>query len=267
MTSGSRVREAGEGEPAVPVRADKTGAMAYYREDLARAHHLGFGFHADLCAPGILSLLQPVLARGGLVLELGCGSGLLTRYLVEAGHRVAATDASGAMLDLARQYVPDAEIIEQITLPDEPLPPADAVVSVGHVLNYLEDEPAVWRGLRAAARAVRPGGLLALDICDLEWGRSRQNAAPRGWVTDDWALITQFSTPAPNRFVREMAIFSRNEDGSWRRDDERHDNVLIDISEIPGALFASGVVASVGNSFGGEELPNGLRTVVGERPL
>ena len=51
----------------------------YYRHDLALVHHLGYGFHADMCAPGILELLAPVRERGGLVLEIGCGSGLLTR--------------------------------------------------------------------------------------------------------------------------------------------------------------------------------------------
>ena len=75
----------------------------YYRDDLALVHHRGFGFHADLCAPGILELLAPVRERDGLVLEVGCGSGLLTRYLVDAGHRVLATDASPAMLELARE--------------------------------------------------------------------------------------------------------------------------------------------------------------------
>jgi hypothetical protein len=39
----------------------------YYRRDLALVHHLGFGFHADDCAPGILELLQPVRDRDGLV--------------------------------------------------------------------------------------------------------------------------------------------------------------------------------------------------------
>jgi len=51
----------------------------YYRSDLALVHHRGFAFHGDLCAPGILELLEPVLASDGLVLEVGCGSGLLTR--------------------------------------------------------------------------------------------------------------------------------------------------------------------------------------------
>jgi 2-polyprenyl-3-methyl-5-hydroxy-6-metoxy-1,4-benzoquinol methylase len=80
----------------------------YYRGDLAMVHHLGFGFHADGCAPGILELLGPVRERNGLVVELGCGSGLLTQYLVDAGHRVIATDASPAMLDIARTYAGDA---------------------------------------------------------------------------------------------------------------------------------------------------------------
>ena len=65
----------------------------YYRRDLALIHHIGFGFHAEDCAPGVLELLEPVRERDGLVVELGCGSGLLTRYLVDAGHRVIATDA------------------------------------------------------------------------------------------------------------------------------------------------------------------------------
>ncbi len=85
--------------------------------------------------PGIVALLDPVRSRNGLVLELGCGSGLLTRELTAAGHRVIATDASPAMLDLARSHAPDAEDIRPLVLPGDVLPQADAVVSVGHVLS------------------------------------------------------------------------------------------------------------------------------------
>jgi SAM-dependent methyltransferase len=238
----------------------------YYRRDLALVHHLGFGFHADLCAPGILERLAPVRARDGLVLELGCGSGLLTRYLVEAGHRVIATDASEAMLELARDHAPGAEEIRRLTLPDDPLPMADAIVSIGHVISYLPDEAAIDRALVAIAEALRPGGICAFDICDLEWGRVRADGPNGGWVGDDWALVTRFSTPTPDRYVREMATFVRNDDGSWRRDDERHDNVLIDTSRVPGLLARHGVEAQVGGSFGVEQLPVGLHVVTGRRP-
>jgi SAM-dependent methyltransferase len=237
----------------------------YYRPDLARIHHLGFGFHAEATAPGVLAVLAPVLERGGLVVEIGCGSGLLTRYLVDAGHRVIATDASPAMLDLARATVPDAEDIRRLTLPGDPVPEADAIVGVGHALNYLPDEGAIDRSLAAIAGALRPGGVLAIDLCDLEWGRARVDEPARGWVGDDWALVTRFSTPSPDSYVREMAMFSRNDDGSWRRDDERHDNVLIDTSRVPALLAAHGVEATVRASFGDEALSVGLKAIVGRR--
>lgn len=98
-----------------------TASEPYYRRDLARVHHLGYGFHADACAPGILVLLEPIRDRRGLVLELGCGSGLLTRHLIAAGHRVIATDASPAMLELAREVAHGAESIRRLRLPDDPL--------------------------------------------------------------------------------------------------------------------------------------------------
>lgn len=237
----------------------------YYRADLAYVHHVGFGFHADRCAPGILTRLEPVRARGGLVVELGCGSGLLTRSLVDAGHRVIATDASPAMVELAREVVPDAEAVEVLVLPDDPIPEADAVVSVGHVLCYRPDEAAVEAGLRAAARAVRPGGVLALDLCDLEWGRARADAPPYVRVEDDWAIVSRFSIPRPERFVRDITTFVRADDGSWRRDDERHDNVLIDTATVPGLLAEEGLVVEVRPGFDDEPIAVGLVAVVGTR--
>jgi archaellum component FlaG (FlaF/FlaG flagellin family) len=103
-------------------------------------------------------------------------------------------------------------------------------------------------------------------VCDLEWGAARRGVATHGRVGQDWAIINETSTPAANRFVREMTIFVKNDDGSWRRDDERHDNVLIDTTLVPGLLATHGVEAHVAASFGSEELPTGLRALVGHRP-
>ncbi len=246
-----------------------SGARArrpYYREDLALIHHQGFGFHADACVPGILELLAPLQKRQGLVVEIGCGSGLLTRHLVEAGHRVLATDASEAMLDLARRHAPGAEDLRQLRLPDDPVPAADAIVSVGHVLNYLDDESELDRALVALGRALRPGGVLAIDLCDLAWGRSRRQAPPLLWRGDGWFLATEFATPSPDRLVRVMTAFVQNPDGSWHRDDEKHDNVLLDTARVPTLLGEHGIRASVEASFGDEELPPGLVAVIGRRP-
>jgi len=229
-------------------------------------HHRGFGAHAAACAPGMVDFLAPVRARGGLVLELGCGTGLLTRELVAAGCRVIATDAAPAMLDIARDVVGEsAQEVRQLTLPDDPLPQADAIVAIGHPLNYLPDAEAVDRALIAMAAALRPDGLLAFDICDLEWGRARRDTPNFASSGPDWAIITKFSTPAPDRFIRDITTFLPNLDGSWRRDSEHHETVLIDTTQIPALLRAHGVQASVGLSFGSEMNPPGLRVVTGHK--
>lgn len=240
--------------------------MPYYRHDLALIHHRGFGFHAEACAPGILRLLTPLLEREGqIVVEIGAGSGLLTAFLVDAGHQVIATDASDAMLRLAGEHPSAPMEVRRLTLPDDPIPRADAIVGVGHALNYLDEERQVEQALVAIASALRPGGILAIDLCDLEWGAARANQPPQVRRGDDWVLITETATPAPNRYVRNMTTFLRQDDGTWRRDDERHDNILVDTSAVPALLARHGVEASIADSFGEEQLPAGLVAVVGRK--
>ena len=237
--------------------------MHYYSRDLALVHDRGFGQHADRCAPGILELLSPV--RGGLVLELGCGSGALTRHLLATGHRVIATDASADMLSLARAALGENVDLRLVILPGDPLPAADAIVSVGHVISYLPDAAAVEAALVSMAGALRPGGVLAIDICDLEFGRIRAGTENVGRAGPDWAVITEFSAPAPDRYVRDITTFVPDGAGAWRRSRERHENVLVDTARIPALLAAHGVQATVGTRFGDAELPPGMRAVTGVR--
>jgi SAM-dependent methyltransferase len=237
--------------------------MDYYQHDLAVVHDRGFGQHADRCAPGILELLSPV--RGGLVLELGCGSGALTRHLLAAGHRVIATDASADMLSLARAALGEGADLRLVTLPGDPLPAADAIVSVGHVISYLPDAAAVDQALVSMADALRPGGVLAIDICDLEFGRLRAGMENVGRSGPDWAVITDFSAPTPDRYIRDITTFVPDGAGAWRRSRERHENVLVDTSLIPGLLARHGMQATVGSAFGDAELPPGMRAVTGVR--
>jgi SAM-dependent methyltransferase len=238
----------------------------YYRSTLARVHHEGFGFHADACAPGILALLEPVAARDGLVVEVGCGSGLLTRHLVGAGHRVIATDASSAMLDIARSYVPGALDHRLVALPQDPLPEADAVVSTGHALSYLPSRELLGEALVACAGALRPGGVLALDLEDLTTREAQMARPPSGWVGNDWALVIERVSDAPNHFARVHTIFEREDDGRYRREFERHDNVLIDVHAFVRPLLeAEGLDVDVRRSFGTETNMEGLLVVVAHR--
>jgi hypothetical protein len=128
---------------------------------------------------------------------------------------------------------------------------------------------AVDRALVAMAGALRPGGVLAIDICDLEFGRVRAGQDNFGRAGPDWAVITEFSAPAPDVFVRDVTTFVPDGAGAWRRGSEHHENVLVDTSLIPALLAAHGVTATVRTSFGTSagtaELPSGMRAVTGVR--
>jgi SAM-dependent methyltransferase len=237
----------------------------YYGPDLALVHDRGFAFHAERTAPGVLALLDGVRRRGGLVHEIGCGSGALTRHLVAAGHHVVASDASPAMVDLARRELPGVDV-RRIRLPDDPLPDADAVVGVGHVLNYLPDADAVRRALIAIAESLSPGGVLAVDLCDLAYA-VREGAAPCARVEEDWAIVTRFSSPQPDRFVRDITTFLREDGSRWRRSDERHDTVLLEAARVPGWLDRTGMEAEIRVAFGAEEMPRGLVVLVVRKGL
>ena len=124
---------------------------AIHGPDLALVHRLGFGRHPVATATGVLALLAAVRERDRLVHEFGARSGALTERLLEAGHRVLASDASPPLLALLRAELPHADTRE-LRLPDDPLSPADAVAGIGHALNDLPDVDAVSRGVRALGR-------------------------------------------------------------------------------------------------------------------
>ena len=97
-------------------------------------------------------------ADPAIVLELGAGTGKLTRTLVDLGHDVHATDPDRAMLDLLEQRVPEARTAvcgaEQIPLPDRSV---DVVVAA-QCFHWFDLDLA----LPEIARVLKPGGHLAV---------------------------------------------------------------------------------------------------------
>ena len=47
--------------------------------------------------------------------------------------------------------------------------------------------------------------------------------------------------------------------------DERHDNVIIDVARVPALLASERIDTTVRDAFGHEQLPVGLKVVVGIR--
>jgi SAM-dependent methyltransferase len=117
--------------------------------------------------------LQPLILRAPPpVLDLGCGSGLLTERLAAAGVAVIGVDASRPMLRRARtrcaRYGRRVRFVAR-DLAALRLPPTHGLALACHdVLNHMPTAAALRRVLTAVQRALAPGGLLVFDALT-EW--------------------------------------------------------------------------------------------------
>jgi len=107
-------------------------------------------------------LARDVDAR--LIVDLGCGTGLITRALAAAGHGVIGVDPNRLMLDVARRgrHGDHVRWIEG-GAHDIGVTGADLAIMTGHVAQFFvrDDE---WSSALAALRAaLRTGGRLAFE--------------------------------------------------------------------------------------------------------
>ena len=115
----------------------------------------------------------------GDVLEIACGTGIVTRRLRERLNpavRLVASDLSKAMLDFARSKLADLKGIEWREADAANLPFGDdgfGAVVCGFGVMYVPDKRAV---MREARRVLRKGGSLLFNV----WDRIEQN--PHGAV-------------------------------------------------------------------------------------
>lgn len=107
------------------------------------------------------TVLEAIAVRpGGALLDAGCGSGLALQLAAKRGATVTGFDASGALLDVARERVPGADL-RQGDL--EALPFADGTfdaVTAFNSVQYAGDPVAALAELRRVAKPGAPVGIV-----------------------------------------------------------------------------------------------------------
>ena len=104
---------------------------------------------------------------GSRIVDIGCGTGLLTVELARRGHRMLGVDPADAMLAIARSR-DGGELVEWLTGDAGALPAADADLAImtGHVAQVFVTDDAWVDALTATRRALTPGGLLVFESRD-----------------------------------------------------------------------------------------------------
>jgi SAM-dependent methyltransferase len=103
------------------------------------------------------------VTSGTHLFDAGCGAGLLSLLASLRGAHVTALDASAALVEIAQQRLPGADVrkgeLEELPFDDASF---DAVTAVNSIF-YAADMPAAMREL---ARVARPGGRVVVAA----WG-------------------------------------------------------------------------------------------------
>src|ERR687889_420478 len=256
---GLQGNEITSGEPDTP---------RWYGEDLAYIHDVGHAEFALGAAPGIMEILDRNVIHHGLVVDLGCGSGLWARKLVDAGYRVLGIDISEAMIELSRNRVPEAEF-RVGPLFEAEIPRCQAVTSVSEVLNYLFDAENEERGLGRLFRRVHdalvPGGVFVFDV--LGPGQVPPGATTKGFsVGEDWAVLSEREEDAERGTMERRIISFRKVGEYYRRIDEVHRVRLYDPSELATELERVGFQVRTMRHYGDLPLEEGHTAFVARKP-
>jgi ubiquinone/menaquinone biosynthesis C-methylase UbiE len=141
---------------------------------------------------------------GAAVLEIGCGTGQLTRQLAGRGFELTAIDIGASMVQAARGNVTDAAVRFQVSSFEDFAGggPFDLIVSAT-AFHWVD--PSV--GLPKAARLLRPGGWLALLTSGERYPEPLQSRLHKLWLRYNRPSQEWTSQPAWLTGLREDGPF------------------------------------------------------------
>ena len=244
-----------ENLPFLYRRIRENRLSEFYDQDLAYVHHVGFGDFARNAGEQLCGILRDHGIDSGLIVDLGCGSGIWAARLLQAGYQVVGVDVSPHMVALAQNNAMSAHV-QQSSVYDFKIPHCRAITALGEVLCYgtegLPSDKQVADFFSRAADSLPVGGLLIFDVIADATNDSMDYKAWRKGA--DWAvLVDSKEDHERNQLTREITVF-REVNGHYRCTEERHQVRIFSIDSVKQLLKAAGFAVSASNCYGDYQL-------------
>jgi len=184
----------------------------------------------------------------GIVLDLGCGTGSLTRLLSEKGYDMIGVDASLEMLDVARSFEnlddsgkSDILYIAQDMREFELYGTVRAVVSSCDCINYILEEDELTEVFRLVNNYLDPKGLFIFDF-NTEYKYKQIGDAVIAENHEDASFIWEnfyYEDEKINEY--DVTFFLKEENGLFRRVVEEHQQRAYSLEMIKKIITSAGM--------------------------
>lgn len=195
----------------------------------------------------IVDLMKADGIMDGLVLELGCGTGKITRLLAKAGYDMIGVDNSGEMLQMAKEAEPDGAdsgilYLMQDMREFELYGTVRAVVSVCDTMNYITAEQDLCRVFELVNNYLDPGGLFLFDMNTVYKYRELLGETTISENREEGSFIwDNYFDEESGINEYDLTLFIREEGDLYRRFEETHYQRAYELEMVKTLLERAGM--------------------------
>lgn len=182
------------------------------------------------------------LGAGREGVDVGCGNGYFTRALSKAGYTVSGMDISPEALTTACELARKEGVCSEFLLGDitklRLCGKVDFITAINDCINYVPKD----KILQTFKRVHSNLGKCGLFIFDISSEYKLRNTVGNNLFVKDLeeATVVWFNTLNDDSVDMDITLFSRKQDGTYTRSDERQTQFIYTESEVTEALRGAG---------------------------
>jgi SAM-dependent methyltransferase len=191
----------------------------------------------------ILPILEkqffPHVPQRGLILDLCCGTGAVSKQFTELGYDVVGVDGSEAMLEYARTAVPPATFIcsDARDFTSDHL--CEGAVSLYDSLNHIMTLEGLTSAFACTRKALKPGAVFFFDMND-DASFAAHWRGSQGMSDDESAVVVKGKYDAELKLGQLSLTMFRLTGDRWNRTNLVLEQHAFSIEEICSALAETG---------------------------